>query len=102
MSGRTWSTSAHNNEVKQLCAAFSRRLRSNFVYDLRQAGCDKEMAEKWAIQAMLLVHGLWNERRVSEAIAICVVLGVFRGMIDDARGQWRQNMRQSWQRQPGS
>ncbi|HDR9318560.1 TPA: transcriptional regulator BetI [Burkholderia vietnamiensis] len=94
-----WSSSAHDDEVKRLCSAFSRRLRSNFIHDLRQAGCDQTMANIWAIQAMALVHGLWIEHRVSETITIDEVLGVFHGMIDDATGQiWRQNMRRSFQR----
>ncbi|MBR8184219.1 transcriptional regulator BetI [Burkholderia ambifaria] len=97
-----WSSSAHDDEVKRLSTAFSRRLRSNFVHDLRGAGCDHAMANIWAIQAMALVHGLWIEHRVSATITIDEVLGIFHGMIDDATGQiWRQNMRRSvWHTPP--
>ncbi|WP_233451720.1 transcriptional regulator BetI [Burkholderia vietnamiensis] len=91
-----WSSSAHDDEVKRLCTAFSRRLRSNFIHDLRQAGCDHTMATVWAIQAMALVHGLWIEHRVASTITLEQVLGVFHGMIDDATGQiWRQNLRRA-------
>lgn len=88
-----WSSSAHDEEVQRLCAAFSRRLRSNFTHDLRQAGCDRTMATLHAIQAMALVHGLWIEHRVAATISIDEVLGVFHGVIDDATGRvWRMNM----------
>ncbi|MDN7683113.1 MULTISPECIES: transcriptional regulator BetI [Burkholderia] len=94
-----WSSSAHDVEVRRLCTAFSRRLRSNFVHDLRQAGCDNAMAYIWAVQAMALVHGLWIEHRVSETITIDEVMGIFHGMIEDATRQiWRQNMSGSLQR----
>jgi TetR/AcrR family transcriptional repressor of bet genes len=73
---------------------FSRRLRSNFTYDLRQAGCDNTMVKIHAIQAMALVHGLWIEHRVAGTISIDEVLGVFHGLIDEATHQvWRANMR---------
>ncbi len=98
-----WSSSAHDDEVKRLCTAFSRRLRSNFIHDLRQAGCDQTMATIWAIQAMALVHGLWIEHRVAATITIDQVIGVFHGMIDDATGQiWRQNLRRLGRRDPRS
>jgi TetR/AcrR family transcriptional repressor of bet genes len=88
-----WSSSAHDAEVQRLCAAFSRRLRSNFIFDLRQAGCDQTMATIHAIQAMALVHGLWIEHRVAASITIDEVIGVFHGVIDDATGRiWRMNM----------
>lgn len=88
-----WSSSAHDQQVQRLCAAFSRRLRSNFIHDLRQAGCDRTMATLHAIQAMGLVHGLWIEHRVAATISIDEVLGVFHGVIDDATGRiWRMNM----------
>lgn len=91
-----WTASGHNDDVRRLCSAFSRRLRSNFVHDLRQAGCDHAMANIWAIQALALVHGLWIEHRVCATITLDEVLGIFHGMIDDATGQlWRQNMRRS-------
>ena len=89
-----WSSSAHDGEVQRLCAAFSRRLRSNFIFDLRQAGCDQAMANIHAIHAMALVHGLWIEHRVAATISIDEVLGVFHGFIDDRTGcVWRTNMR---------
>lgn len=89
-----WSSSAHDEEVQRLCAAFSRRLRSNFIFDLRQAGCDRTIATIYAIQAMALVHGLWIEHRVAAIISIEEVLGVFHGVIDDATGRvWRMNVR---------
>lgn len=89
-----WSSSAHEQDVQRLCAAFSRRLRSNFIFDLRQAGCDRTMATIHAIQAMGLVHGLWIEHRVAAIISIDDVLGVFHGFIDDATGRaWRMNIR---------
>ncbi|MEX3955469.1 TetR family transcriptional regulator C-terminal domain-containing protein [Trinickia sp. EG282A] len=88
-----WSSSAHDAEVQRLCAAFSRRLRSNFIFDLRQAGCDRTTATIHAIQAMALVHGLWIEHRVAASITIDEVIGVFHGVIDDATGRvWRMNM----------
>ena len=88
-----WSSSAHDAQVQRLCAAFSRRLRSNFIFDLRQAGCDRTMATIHAIQAMALVHGLWIEHRVAASITIDEVIGVFHGVIDDATGRiWRMNM----------
>ena len=88
-----WSSSAHDEEVQRLCAAFSRRLRSNFIFDLRQAGCDRTMATIHAIQAMALVHGLWIEHRVAATISIDEVIGVFHGVIDNATGRvWRMNI----------
>lgn len=88
-----WSSSAHDAQVQRLCAAFSRRLRSNFIFDLRQAGCDRTMATIHAIQAMALVHGLWIEHRVAASITLDEVIGVFHGVIDDATGRiWRMNM----------
>lgn len=90
-----WSSSSHNQEVQRLCAAFSRRLRSNFTHDLRQAGCAPAIANIYAIQAMALVHGLWIEYRVAGAISIDEALGVFHGVIDSATGQiWKLNMSQ--------
>ncbi|MCA3825819.1 MAG: TetR family transcriptional regulator C-terminal domain-containing protein [Burkholderia sp.] len=95
-----WSSSAHDADVRRLCTAFSRRLRSNFIHDLGNAGCDRTMATIWAIQAMALVHGLWIEHRVASTITIDEVIGVFHGMIDDATGQlWRMNMRGAPRRQ---
>ncbi|AUT76327.1 TetR family transcriptional regulator C-terminal domain-containing protein [Paraburkholderia hospita] len=89
-----WSSSAHDKEVQRLCAAFSRRLRSNFIHDLRQAGCDPTMATIYAIQAMGLVHGLWIEHRVAAIISIDEVLDVFHGFIDNATNQiWKRNIR---------
>jgi TetR/AcrR family transcriptional repressor of bet genes len=89
-----WSSSAHDEGVKRLCTAFSRRLRSNFTYDLRQAGCDQAMANIFAIQSMALVHGLWIEHRVAGTISLDEVLGVFHGVIDSATNQgWKQSMR---------
>lgn len=94
-----WSSSAHDREVQRLCASFSRRLRSNFMHDLRQAGCAPDIANVYAIQAMALVHGLWIEHRVAATISIEDVLGVFHGVIDSATGQiWKLNMRQSFKR----
>lgn len=94
-----WSSSAHDQEVQRLCAAFSRRLRSNFMHDLRQAGCAPDIANVYAIQAMALVHGLWIEHRVAATISIEDVLGVFHGVIDNATGQiWKLNMSQSFGR----
>ncbi|MDG0024370.1 transcriptional regulator BetI [Trinickia sp. Y13] len=94
-----WSSSAHDHEVQRLCAAFSRRLRSNFIFDLRQAGCDRTMATIHAIQAMALVHGLWIEHRVAASITIDEVLGVFHGVIDDATGRvWRMNATRAYSR----
>lgn len=88
-----WSSSAHDKEVQRLCAAFSRRLRSNFIFDLRQAGCDQAMASIYAIQSMALVHGLWIEHRVAGTISIEEVLGVFHGLIDSATNRvWKQSM----------
>lgn len=88
-----WSSSAHDEEVQRLCTAFSRRLRSNFIHDLRQAGCDRAMATIHAIEAMALVHGLWIEHRVAATISIDEVLGVFHGVIDNATGRvWRMNV----------
>jgi TetR/AcrR family transcriptional repressor of bet genes len=89
-----WSSSAHERDVQRLCAAFSSRLRSNFVFDFRQAGCDPLMSRIHAIQAMALVHGLWIEHRVAATISIDEVIAVFHGMIDDATHQiWKMNMR---------
>jgi len=89
-----WSSSAHEERVQRLCAAFSRRLRSNFTYDLREAGCSPLAAHVYAIQAMALVHGLWIEHRVAGTITIEEVLGVFHGVIDDATGRvWKQSLR---------
>ncbi|MGT2475354.1 TetR family transcriptional regulator C-terminal domain-containing protein [Paraburkholderia terrae] len=91
-----WSSSAHDKEVQRLCAAFSRRLRSNFIHDLRQSGCDPTMATIYAIQAMGLVHGLWIEHRVAAIISIDEVLDVFHGFIDSATNQiWKRNTRSS-------
>ncbi|HKR43755.1 MAG TPA: TetR family transcriptional regulator C-terminal domain-containing protein [Paraburkholderia sp.] len=88
-----WSSSAHDAEVQRLCAAFSKRLRSNFIFDLRQAGCDHTMARIHAIQALALVHGLWIEHRVAASVTIDEVIGIFHGMIDDATRQiWKLNM----------
>lgn len=89
-----WTSSAYDDEVKRLCSAFSRRLHSNFMHDLQEAGCDQMMANVWAIQALALVHGLWIEHRVVSTITLDEALGVFYGMIDNATGQiWRQSMR---------
>ena len=89
-----WSSSAHDKEVQRLCAAFSRRLRSNFIFDLRRAGCDQTMASIYAIQSMALVHGLWIEHRVAGTISIEEVLGVFHGLIDSATNRvWKQSMK---------
>ncbi|SIT48105.1 TetR family transcriptional regulator [Paraburkholderia ribeironis] len=91
-----WSSSAHDEEVQRLCAAFSKRLRSNFMFDLRQAGCDHTMARIHAIQALALVHGLWIEHRVAATVTISDVVGIFHGMIDDATRQiWKLNMSRS-------
>ncbi|ALL69338.1 transcriptional regulator, TetR family [Paraburkholderia caribensis MBA4] len=91
-----WSSSAHDAEVQRLCAAFSRRLRSNFLFDLKQAGCDPAMARIHAIQAMALVHGLWIEQRVAATISMDEVIGIFHGMIDNAtHWVWKSNMRRS-------
>jgi TetR/AcrR family transcriptional repressor of bet genes len=91
-----WSSSAHEAEVQRLCAAFSRRLRSNFLYDLKQAGCDPAMARIHAIQAMALVHGLWIEHKVAASISMDEVIGIFHGMIDNAtHWVWKSNMRRS-------
>jgi TetR/AcrR family transcriptional regulator, transcriptional repressor of bet genes len=88
-----WSSSAHEQDVQRLCAAFSRRLRSNFIFDFRQAGCDPLMSRVYAIQAMALVHGLWIEHRVAAIISKDEVVGVFHGMIDDATHRiWKLNM----------
>jgi TetR/AcrR family transcriptional regulator, transcriptional repressor of bet genes len=88
-----WSSSAHEEDVQRLCAAFSRRLRSNFIYDFRQAGCDPFMSRVYAIQAMALVHGLWIEHRVASTISLDEVMGVFHGMIDEATHRvWRLNL----------
>lgn len=85
-----WSASTHDKEVQRLCTAFSRRLRSNFVFDLRQAGCDRTMATIHAIQAMALVHGLWIEHRVAAVITLEEVRGVFHGLIDSATNRiWK-------------
>lgn len=89
-----WSSSAHEQNVQRLCAAFSRRLRSNFIFDFRQAGCDPSMSRIHAIQAMALVHGLWIEHRVAATVSIDEVIGVFHGMIDDATHRiWKINMK---------
>lgn len=91
-----WSSSAHEVEVQRLCAAFSRRLRSNFIYDLRQAGCDPAMARIHAIQAMALVHGLWIEHRVAGSISMDEVIGIFHGMIDNAtHWVWKSNLQKA-------
>jgi TetR/AcrR family transcriptional repressor of bet genes len=88
-----WSSSAHEERVQRLCAAFSKRLRSNFTYDLRRAGCSPLAAHVYAIQAMALVHGLWIEHRVAGTITLDEVIGVFHGVIDDATGRvWKQNL----------
>ena len=89
-----WSSSAHEAQVQRLCAAFSRRLRSNFIHDFRQAGCDATMANIYAIQSLALVHGLWIEHRVAGTITINEVLGIFHGMIDNATNQgWKASFR---------
>ncbi|MFJ4293965.1 TetR family transcriptional regulator C-terminal domain-containing protein [Cupriavidus sp. NPDC089707] len=89
-----WSSSAHDRQVQRLCVAFSRRLRSNFTHDLREAGCSRALANVYAIQAMGLVHGLWIEHRVAATISIEEVRGVFHGVIDDATGDvWKRNLR---------
>lgn len=88
-----WSSSAHEQDVRRLCTAFSRRLRSNFVFDFRRAGCDPVMSRIHAIQAMALVHGLWIEHRVAATISIDEAIGIFHGMIDDATHRiWKMNM----------
>lgn len=89
-----WSSSAYDKDVQRLCTAFSRRLRSNFIWDLRKAGCDQTMATIYAIQAMALVHGLWIEHRVAATISVAEVLGVFHGVIDHATNRgWKASMR---------
>lgn len=89
-----WSSSAHDVDVQRLCAAFSRRLRSNFIHDFRQAGCDAAMANIHAIQALALTHGLWIEHRVAGTVSIDEVLGIFHGMIDNATNQgWKKSFR---------
>jgi TetR/AcrR family transcriptional regulator, transcriptional repressor of bet genes len=89
-----WSSSAHDVDVQRLCTAFSRRLRSNFIHDLRQAGCDSTMATIYAIQALALVHGLWIEHRVAGTITIEDVLNIFHGIIDGATQQgWKARFR---------
>lgn len=91
-----WSSSAHDSSVQRLCAAFSRRLKSNFIHDLRQAGCDGTMALIYATQALALVHGLWIEHRVAATVSVDEVLGVFHGFIDSATNQgWKASFRQS-------
>jgi TetR/AcrR family transcriptional regulator, transcriptional repressor of bet genes len=88
-----WSSSAYDKDVQRMCGAFSRRLCSNFTWDLRKAGCDQAMATIYAIQAMALVHGLWIEHRVAATISISEVLGLFHGMIDHATNRgWRASM----------
>ncbi|MPW17750.1 TetR family transcriptional regulator [Paraburkholderia sp. CNPSo 3157] len=88
-----WSSSAYDKDVQRLCTAFSRRLRSNFIWDLRKAGCDQTMATIYAMQAMALVHGLWIEHRVAGTMSISEVLGVFHGVIDHATNRgWKTGM----------
>ena len=89
-----WSSSAHEVDVQRLCAAFSRRLRSNFIHDFRQAGCDAAMANIYAIQALALTHGLWIEHRVAGTVSIEEVLAIFHGVIDNATNQgWKTSFR---------
>ncbi|WP_321867390.1 TetR family transcriptional regulator [Paraburkholderia tropica] len=91
-----WSSSAHDSSVQKLCAAFSRRLKSNFIHDLRQAGCDGTMALIYATHALALVHGLWIEHRVAATVTVEEVLGIFHGFIDNATNQgWKTSFRRT-------
>ncbi|MFT4192502.1 MAG: transcriptional regulator BetI [Comamonas sp.] len=91
-----WSSSAHDPQVQRLCAAFSRRLKSNFVFDFRQAGHGRPMAIVHAIEALALVHGLWIEHKVAGTLTREQVRAFFHAIIDNATGRvWRETFHRS-------
>lgn len=59
-----WSSSVHDNKVRRLCSAFSKRLVSNLQYDFRRLGFNKQLANTFAIQTSALIHGIWIEQSI--------------------------------------
>lgn len=88
-----WSSSAHDPQVKRLCTAFSRRMKSNFIFDLQCMGLSRTMANLHAIQFLALVHGLWIEYKVADTLTLEQVLVFFHATIDNAAGKlWQETI----------
>ncbi len=72
-----WISSLRKRSAKRLVHINSRRLISNFTYDIKLIGARPQDARRHAITILALVQGLWIEYRLDETVQLEPCLDIF-------------------------